>query len=122
MITSSKLTLLVCSVLVGFSSVADAQSYLFNRADIAAGTNPGGVAVGDFNRDGKLDLAITDSLAQTVSIFLGQSNGTFKKSASYPAGYEAGTVVTGDFNKVRQTRHCGRQLGRQHCLSLPGQR
>ena len=84
---------------LGATQNAEAQSYLFGRADFTIGTNPGGVAVGDFNRDGKLDVAITDSLSQTVTILLGESDGTLKHFASYPAGYEAGTIVTGDFNK-----------------------
>ncbi|HYS56139.1 MAG TPA: VCBS repeat-containing protein [Thermoanaerobaculia bacterium] len=40
----------------------------------AAGTAPRGVAVGDFNRDGKLDLAVANSNSFSVSILLG--NGT----------------------------------------------
>jgi hypothetical protein len=75
------------------------QSFLFNRSDIALGTQPGGLAVADLNHDGKLDLAVTDSFAQTVTILLGQSDGTFKEHASYATGYEPGSVVAGDFNK-----------------------
>jgi hypothetical protein len=58
---------LLVVALFGLTCQAGAQSYLFNRADFAIGTNPGGVAVGDFNRDSKLDVAITDSFAQTVT-------------------------------------------------------
>ena len=43
---------------------------------IAAGDVPGYVAEADFNRDGKLDLAIVNTTAGVVSILLG--NGTFQ--------------------------------------------
>ncbi len=87
------------AILIFCVTPAFGQAFLFNRSDFALGTQPGGVAVGDFNRDGKLDVAVTDSLAQTVTILLGQSDGTFKEHATYSTGYEPGSVVTGDFNK-----------------------
>src|SRR4029077_17387417 len=42
-------------------------------------------------------IAITDSVSQSVTILLGQTDGTLKHLVSYAARYEAGTVVTGDF-------------------------
>jgi hypothetical protein len=39
------------------SPLSSGQAFRFNRSDFALGTNPGGVAVADFNRDGKLDVA-----------------------------------------------------------------
>lgn len=89
----------VLSVFLLVSSAAFAQSFLFNRSDFTTGIQPGGVGVADFNGDGALDVAITDSFAQTVTIYLGQTNGTFKEFVTYPAGYETGSVVVGDFNK-----------------------
>src|ERR1700674_3445380 len=66
-----------------------------------AGTSPYSVAIGDFNGDGKMDLAVADSEdGQTgrVNILLGNGDGTFQPFVSYAA--EAGTtfVVSGDFN------------------------
>lgn len=87
------------ALLVFCVTPAFGQAFLFNRSDFALGTNPGGVAVADFNHDGKLDVAVTDSSAQTVTILLGQSDGTFKEHATYSTGYEPGSVVTADFNK-----------------------
>jgi hypothetical protein len=95
----SALRILYAAVLFSLCvSTAFGQSFLFNRADLPFGSQPGGIAVADFNQDGKLDVAVTDSFAQTVTIFLGQSNGTFKQHASYATGYEPGSVVAGDFN------------------------
>src|SRR5262249_24582609 len=39
--------------------------------NFSAGTNPHGIAVGDFNEDGTLDLAVVNSGAGTVSVLLG---------------------------------------------------
>ncbi len=64
-------------LLLLLASAATAQTYLFNRAEFFAGKVPNAVAVGDFNNDGKLDLAIANKTDNTVSILLGQTNGTF---------------------------------------------
>jgi hypothetical protein len=55
-----------------------------------------GMAVGDFNRDGNLDLVSVSSCC-TLSVFLGQGNGSFKHLADYNelGPYE---VLLADFN------------------------
>ncbi|HEV2383216.1 MAG TPA: FG-GAP-like repeat-containing protein [Terriglobia bacterium] len=64
------------------------------------GAGPTAVAVGDFNGDGKLDLAVADASAATVSILLGNGDGTFKSKVDYSTG--AGTnpswIVAADVN------------------------
>jgi len=55
------------------------------------------LAVGDFNRDGKADLAVTDANSSTVSILLGNGNGTFQTPVNYSTGI-ANAVAIGDFN------------------------
>ncbi|MGD0178556.1 MAG: VCBS repeat-containing protein [Terriglobales bacterium] len=57
------------------------------------------IAVGDFNQDGNLDLAVVaGDEDEAVSIFLGNGNGTFGKPRSYPISLFPNSVVTGDFN------------------------
>ncbi|MGA7793456.1 MAG: FG-GAP-like repeat-containing protein [Candidatus Acidiferrales bacterium] len=58
----------------------------------------GGLAAGDFNGDGILDLAVTNSLLNTVSILNGNGDGTFKAPADFATGSSPGMVATGDFN------------------------
>ena len=55
------------------------------------------LAIGDFNGDGKADLAMTDANGLNVSILLSNGDGTFKPPVSYPAG-NPNAVVTADFN------------------------
>jgi hypothetical protein len=63
-------------------------------------TDPRSLAVGDFNGDGYLDLAMVgfNSDRGTVSILLGKGDGTFQASRSYAAGYVLGPIEVGDFN------------------------
>jgi hypothetical protein len=55
------------------------------------------VAVGDFNGDGKPDLAV--AFAGGVRLFLGNGDGTFQTSASsYVAASFPFAIAAGDFN------------------------
>jgi hypothetical protein len=55
------------------------------------------VAVGDFNGDGKSDIAAANGTAN-VSVFLGNGDGTFQPVMNYPAGSYSSAVAVGDFN------------------------
>jgi hypothetical protein len=56
------------------------------------------LAVGDFNGNGTLDLAVANFGANTVSILLNNGNGTFQSPVDYPAGTGPTSIVTEDFN------------------------
>jgi hypothetical protein len=59
------------------------------------------VSHGDFNNDNKLDLVTTSGLGRTVSVLLGNGDGTFQaviNSSSGP-GSEPTAVAVGDFNR-----------------------
>jgi len=65
--------------------------------------SPQSFAVGDFNRDGKLDVAATGDNTNTVSIFLGKGNGQFSAPIQFPTGPmflspPVHNVLAGDFN------------------------
>jgi len=59
---------------------------------------PNKVAVGDFNGDGKLDLAVANQDANTVSILLGDGTGNFTTASSPATGSYPYSVAVGDFN------------------------
>jgi len=56
------------------------------------------VAVGDFNGDGKLDLAVTNQLDNTMSMLLGDGTGSFTTSNTPQTGANPEGVALGDFN------------------------
>jgi hypothetical protein len=60
------------------------------------------VAVGDFNGDGKPDLAIANYSDNSVSVLLGNGDGTFRSHVDYPTGAEPFSVAVGDFNGDRR--------------------
>src|SRR2546426_415540 len=66
--------------------------------DFAAGMSPSSVAVDDFNRDGKLDLAVANNRSDAVSVLLGSGDGTFQAAVSYSTGTQSWSVAVGDFN------------------------
>jgi hypothetical protein len=68
---------------------------------LTAGELPNGLAVGDFNGDGKLDLAVLNGgngLTSTVNIFLGSGTGTFSASATLSTGAFPIDIRAVDFN------------------------
>jgi hypothetical protein len=91
---------------------------VYSNSACTAGTGPQSIALGDFNGDGKLDIAIVNSTADNVSILLSKGDGTFlglipeippspstpgspygaSTLATYPVGHNPQAVVVGDFN------------------------
>ena len=63
-----------------------------------AGRFPSSVAVGDFNGDGKLDLAVANDGSDNVSVLLGNGDGSFQAARNYAAGAYPRSVAVGDFN------------------------
>ena len=81
-----------------FAVAAQAQSVSFiARQDFAAGRSPQSVAVGDFNGDGALDLAVANGF-NDVSVLLGNGDGSFQAARNFGAGSNPISVALGDFN------------------------
>lgn len=62
---------------------------------------PEAVAVGDFNRDGKLDAAVANGGSAPysgISVSLGNGDGTFTPGSTIPLGSDLLDVVAADFN------------------------
>jgi hypothetical protein len=67
-------------------------------ATLSTGSNPETAVIGDFNNDGKLDLAVANYSSNNVTILLGNGDGTFTAAASPAAGTAPWSVSIGDFN------------------------
>jgi hypothetical protein len=59
--------------------------------------NDGSAAIGDFNGDGFLDLALGNG-AGAINVYLGNGDGTFQPPISYQAGYGGVAVTAADMN------------------------
>jgi hypothetical protein len=67
---------------------------------LTVGLSPQSLVVGDFNGDGKSDLAVANTNDGTVTVLLGNGSGGFAVATGSPftAGFAPEAVVVGDFN------------------------
>jgi len=65
---------------------------------ITVGQSLSAIITCDFNGDGKLDLAVTDSAGNAVIILLGNGDGTFWSPTTIPVGNNPDAIVAADFN------------------------
>jgi len=59
----------------------------------------GSIGIGDFNGDGKLDIAMANSGSNNVEIFPGNGDGTFQSPIGFSTGSGPHGVAIGDFNQ-----------------------
>jgi hypothetical protein len=65
---------------------------------IPLGKDLSAIVTSDFNGDGKLDIAVTDSSGNAVMILLGNGDGTFGMPTTIPVGNQPDAIIAGDFN------------------------
>ncbi|HEY8748984.1 MAG TPA: VCBS repeat-containing protein [Tepidisphaeraceae bacterium] len=65
-----------------------------------AGGNASAIALGDFNNDGHLDVAVTNSDFETTAlgVLIGNGDGTFRPAAMYGGANFSDAVIAGDFS------------------------
>ena len=88
-------------LLASVSLATGSTTRAFDVANVWSGTAPllaTSTAEGDFNGDGKPDLAICNSTDNTVAISLGNGDGTFGTPVSYALGNDPTFVAVGDVN------------------------
>src|SRR5207302_5071208 len=68
------------------------------RQSFAVGTNPRGVALGDINGDGKLDLVVANRSNNNVGVLLGNGNGTFAAMQTFTTGAAPYSAAVADLN------------------------
>jgi sugar lactone lactonase YvrE len=66
-------------------------------ASYPTGNSPAGIIVADFNSDGNVDIAVPSAGSNTVTILLGNGDGTFTAS-TVTAGSVNTSLVSADFN------------------------
>jgi len=74
-----------------------------SNGSISAGVAPIDVGIADLNGDGKLDLVVVNgsrgsTIGQTVTVLLGNGNGSFGTPIAYATGPSPYQVVIADFN------------------------
>ena len=69
--------------------------------DFTVGSFPIGEAAGDFNQDGKMDLAVVNwdgGGSDSVSVLLGNGDGTFQTRVQYQTGIGPYGIIAADVN------------------------
>jgi protocatechuate 3,4-dioxygenase beta subunit len=70
----------------------------FSGISPTAGSKPYAIAMADFNGDNKADLAVVNNGDNSVSILLGNGDGTFTAATSLKISSAPAAIVAGDFN------------------------
>ncbi|HLP56225.1 MAG TPA: FG-GAP-like repeat-containing protein [Fluviicola sp.] len=65
----------------------------------SAGTRPISLKAGDFNGDGKLDLAVVNYSPANISVVMGNGDGTFQTAVNYIPSTGPNDIEVGDFNE-----------------------
>ena len=81
------------SVLLG-----NGDGTLQTHVDKTVGNSPNALALGDLNKDGKLDVVATNGADGTMSFVIGNGDGTLKANRTIPVGNSPHGVVLADFN------------------------
>jgi Bacterial Ig-like domain (group 3)/FG-GAP-like repeat/Abnormal spindle-like microcephaly-assoc'd, ASPM-SPD-2-Hydin/FG-GAP repeat len=67
------------------------------HSDFPSGNRPRSLVPGDFNGDGKIDLAVANYGSSSVSLLLGKGDGSFSTRTDYPTGEAPQFISLGDF-------------------------
>ena len=76
----------------------------FQAATVTRSVNATGIVAGDFNRDGKQDVAVVNTptcatpCKGTVTVFPGSGSNFFNPGKSYPIGMHGSAIAAGDLN------------------------
>lgn len=85
-----------------FGTTPSTAAIAMSESITYAAQYPYAITTGDFNGDGKLDLATANesgfSASGSVTVLLGKGDGTFQAPVNYPGVSDATSIVAADFN------------------------
>jgi hypothetical protein len=84
------------------SNQLNAQICFSPKVNYRTGVNPAAICHADFNNDTIEDLAIANKMG-SISVLLGNGNGTFGLNQEYSTGLIPNSICSGDFNSDGQT-------------------
>ncbi|CAF1143652.1 unnamed protein product [Adineta steineri] len=76
------------------------MTFKYQSQTYPTGPNPASFVTGDFNHDSIDDLVVTNPDSDTISVFLGNNNGTFQTQQNYSTGNGSSPreIAIGDFD------------------------
>jgi VCBS repeat protein len=84
-------------LLVAAGAHGETPSYI-GSTSYAVGAQPGGLVAADLNGDGVLDLVSSNTRGNSISVLLGNGDGTFRTHVDYAVGTAPTQMVIADFN------------------------
>ena len=96
--TNFKLLSPTSQTFTALSSNMTANFIAKRLAFATGGLNPLGIATGDLNGDGKLDVAVATTTGNNIHVLLGNGDGTLQTQVPYAADSNPADVVIADFD------------------------
>lgn len=98
----------LCCLVGGFIACSKAEPYnppdlFYYFASYPVGKNPTTILTADLNHDSFTDLLTTNIASDTLSILIGNGDGTFKDQVQLHVCQEPRTLAIGDFNQDEHT-------------------
>ena len=85
-------------VLLGDGAGGFAQNCPDGCVSFPVGNNPGALATADVNKDGNMDVVVANHDSNTISVLLGNGDGTFQPQSVLSTGTAPTGIAVGDFN------------------------
>jgi len=95
---SFRLQLFCCALALRASSALAEVNFPARFLAAEAGVGPFDVAITDLDQDGRPDLIVTNSASNTISVLLGNGDGTFQPHSDFTTGRRPGSLAIGDLN------------------------
>jgi FG-GAP-like repeat/Domain of unknown function (DUF4214) len=70
-----------------------------NPVNYSGGVGPTYLVTGDFNHDGRADVATANTESDSISVLPSNTDGTFGAAVNYPTGHRPSGIVAADFNR-----------------------